>query len=378
MNNFILLIFFIPLYYNSKQKYIFSNKQINSIYFRFRLKILLNELYRNYDTSSFILQDDPISYNKCKICSFHPKKTRSKPNSSNRDAILTIGMGKLVNLLLFVKTLRTTGSKCRFILFLDDSAMNRYDKNFYSSVKNCGVEFVNFHRLKIHQDIACLRFQIYSDFLIINRYLFNRIYLCDLFDTVIQHDPFTTDFGDSLYLCDEGFKIREDSINTYWVSKCLSDMKNNSDDEEFNFNLTIKNRILNSSVLNSGLVAGSINNMIEYCLVMSKMINITTLQLNAIYDQGFHNLIVHSGYLKKRVNYVIEKVDSELFASIGVYITHTNYIEHNDELIDFGNIKLFELFPGIVHQFDRSRKIKKSLLKYCPNNDNFTDYIRNI
>lgn len=195
---------------------------------------------RNFDTSQFILPSLPKSYDKCKICTFHPNNGRSTPNSSGRDAILTIGCNKLTNLLLFVKTVRTTGCKCRFIVFADDTAMKRYSSDFYEACSNCGVEFINFHGLKIRVDIACLRFRIYADFLIINRVLFDRIYICDLFDTIVQHDPFTTDFGQMVYFSDEGFKIAEDSINQYWIGKCFSDMEEKSNDKDFIFSENLK------------------------------------------------------------------------------------------------------------------------------------------
>lgn len=375
----LLIILFIPVYYSiSRDELIFTDSQLNNYsLFTFNYKNLKIDLFRNYNTSSFALYNYPPSYKNCKLCTFQPNISQTTPNSSNRDAILTIGMGKLLNLLLFVKTLRTTGSKCRFIVFLDDEAMHHYDRNFYTTAENCGVEFVNFDRLKRYLDIACLRFRIYLDFLLINRNLFDRVYLCDMFDTAVQHDPFTTDFGDSLYLCDEGIKIKDDSINTYWISKCISDMEANSNDKSFIFSEEIKKNIFEKNILNSGLVAGSIDNMIKYCEAMSKMIDNSTFNLNAFYDQGFHNLIVHSGYLKGKVNYTIEKVNSELFASIGIYITRTDNIEHNDKIIDFGNIKRDDAFPGILHQFERSLKIKDSLLHYCPNKENFSDYIRN-
>lgn len=374
---FFALLFFIPAYFLSINKILLPNSAEIKILFSFyyRIKFLIKNLYRNYDTSLFSIPEQPLPFDKCELCTFQPKMNNSTANSSSRDAILTIGMNRLVNLFLFIKTLRTTGSKCRFILFLDDSAVSHYDRNFFSTVENCGVEIVNFHALRPFADIACLRFQIYLDFLEINRHLFDRIYLCDLFDTVVQHDPFTTDFGDMLYLCDEGIKICDDSINSYWLSKCISDMA--AYNESFNFSDEVKSNIFKKNILNSGLVAGSIKNMINYCRVMSKMIDNEQLRLIAIYDQGFHNLIVYTGLLDGLVNYKIENVDSELFASIGVFITRTNNIEHNDKEIVFGEIKRNSLFPGILHQFERSAKIKNSLMKFCPNKNNFTDYMRN-
>ena len=79
-----------------------------------------------------------------------------------------------------------------------------------------------------------------------------------------------------------------------------------------------------------------------------------------------------------KANYTIAKPNSEMFSTIGVYITRTNNIERNNENMSFGSIKRDGKIPGILHQFDRSLKIKEMLIKSCPNDENFIDYMRDM
>ena len=165
--------------------------------------------------------ETPKGYNKCKLCSFVPNNGSHLPNSSGRDAIFLLGINKLTNLLPIVKTLRTTGSKCRVFLFTDAQTIKKYGlvRNFYVPLENCGLEIVNLGDLNTNDYyyICYLRYNIYKSFLILYRQFFDRIIFMDLYDSIIQHDPFTTEFGNSLYLSDEGYIIRDNSFNLYYV-----------------------------------------------------------------------------------------------------------------------------------------------------------------
>lgn len=103
----LLIILFIPVYYSiSRDELIFTDSQLNNYsLFTFNYKNLKIDLFRNYNTSSFALYNYPPSYKNCKLCTFQPNISQTTPNSSNRDAILTIGMGKRYSPIILLRSL---------------------------------------------------------------------------------------------------------------------------------------------------------------------------------------------------------------------------------------------------------------------------------
>ena len=75
---------------------------------------------------------------------------------------MSFGANKLNNLFPFVRTLRTTGTQCRFILFVNNKSLIRYPELFYQLAKDCGVEFINFGSVSFTKIQAMfLRFYFY-------------------------------------------------------------------------------------------------------------------------------------------------------------------------------------------------------------------------
>lgn len=364
LNIFFISIFVISLIYLLFRRYYRLEKVIG--------KIKIDSLfYRNYNNSQFYLSPTPKSFSKCQLCNFKPYG-KSIPNSSERDAILTIGTNKLLNLVLFIKTLRTTGSKCRFILFANNKVFSNYKSDFFRTIDDCGVEIINIGDTSPDFRASHIRFMIFKEFLIKNRNLIDRVFLCDLYDTVVQHDPFITEFGNSLYLNDEGFLIKQSPINSGWIYAGFKEWKIENE-PILKFDETLKKNIYNQKILNSGVQAGTTDIMIKFCSIMCSSINKKTFQPFFPHDQAFQNMVVYSGYLDKRINYKILKTNTEFFASIDLI---SRIIDNSTEKLVFGDIKVDGGNPGILHQYDRSKKIRELLLEVCPNLNNFTDYIR--
>lgn len=312
----------------------------------------------------------PKPYNKCKLCSFVPNNGSHLPNSSIRDAIFLLGINKLTNLLPIVKTLRTTGSRCRIFLFTDDKTLSKYKKlhKFYQTLENCGLEFVNLGNMDSSDlfFICLLKYNIYKSFLIQYHQFFDRIIFMDLYDSIIQHDPFTTEFGNSLYLSDEGYIIRDNSFNLYYVEDGFKKLT------KFNFTNFQKQLVINGSILNGGLQQGSIFDLIKLCSIMEESGNIRERVVYTL-DQSFLNIIVYSGYLSKKMNFKILPKGNDLSSTIGLYVQE---MMKDKVTIVFGNISRDGKIPAILHQYDRYYKIKDELRRVCPNDENFTDYLR--
>lgn len=324
---------------------------------------------QNYYNSGFKLTSKAKSFNNCKLCSFQVNQNIAS-NSKKRDVILTIGINNITNILLFARTLRTSGSRCRLILFTNDQVFQRYEKKFFDSIYECGVEIINIGKTSSNFYAKSIRFIIFRDFLTQNRDLFDRVILCDLFDTVFQHDPFLTELGNSLYFNDEGMLISESYVNSAWIRKGFQSWKKNFD-PDLKFDGTLRRNIRKKSVICSGVQVGPIDLMIKFCDAMSRSVNNKTFQPYFEHDQAFLNMLIHSGFLQNKINYTIVNPNNNLFTSIAFFISKIN----SGKFV-FGNISRDGGIPAIVHQFDRSEKLCCLVSKVCPNENNFYDYSR--
>jgi hypothetical protein len=92
------------------------------------------ELHQNKD----LILNKNISVSNCKLCDYPVRN--SKPNSSKRDVVIASSIGKVVNIILFVKTLRTTGSKANCVFLLDDVSYNSLSNKTRDIVVRCVVK----------------------------------------------------------------------------------------------------------------------------------------------------------------------------------------------------------------------------------------------
>lgn len=308
-----------------------------------------------------------VFLNNCQPCSFRPNPIFPS-NSCQKDAILTIGINKLFNLLPFIRTLRTAGSKCRFILFLNNESMHAYEPKFYQKAKDCGVEFrvVKILEQWTKEQVWYIRFMIYKNFLIENKKEIRRVFFCDLYDTVIQHDPFMPEFKyDVLYLSNEGYPNKKSLISIHDL---------NTGFNVFNFTENQKKEILDRDIFNGGLQGGSTEIMIRFCDIMLKSGNPKTFEVYAI-DQGYLNIIIYLGIFRRLINYTVLYPNSSMFSSMVRFSISRGWNKRNRRAV-FGKIKIDGVVPGILHHYDRSVVVRRIVRRTCFNPDNFSDFIR--
>lgn len=328
-----------------------------------------------FDASHLDVTTSLKAYDKCKPCNFIPHNGKATPNSSGRDAILSFGANKLYGLFPFVRSLRTTGSKCRFFILVNSQALRRYSNFYYQNANECGVEFIDIGPVEITRKAAMFfRYYLFRKFLIKNREKIDRVIFCDLYDTVFQHDPFTTEFGNTLYFTDEETAIRDNMLNSRWLNSVYRYFKKHPDpDFPISFDKKSKKKIYQSNIINGGLQAGTVPLLIKFCTVMLKTGNKLKMEL-LFNDQGFLNLMIYSGCFKNKFNYTIVPLKTDLFASISHY---ADVIETEKSIKPiFGQAGKDGTVPGVLHQYDRSPKVRTQLIKACPNDLNLTDYIR--
>lgn len=126
----------------------------------------------------------------CEPCTYEPKNLHN--NSTPRDVILAYAIGGAYNLIPFMRTLRTTGSKASVVFFVDDKAYNSISDHTMAYVKNCGVNFIKMgkviHTGKYSQySIGYLYMQ---EFIKQNLHRIDRVMRGDMYDMLFQGDPF--------------------------------------------------------------------------------------------------------------------------------------------------------------------------------------------
>ena len=331
-----------------------------------------------FDIYFFNVSKNPPTYSRCNLCKFTSNYNDKKPNSTPKDLILLVSLGKMKNLIAFIRSLRTTGSKCRVIVFADISALTNYEKKFYEEAENCGIEFINIGMVKLGNEngMYYLKYCLIRDFLILNRDKFDRIIACDMFDSIVQHDPFISAFNESqVYFSNEGFHIIENKFNMDYLNDAIKSMKQ----IDPNFTMNYKNGeydvLIDKWIVNGGLqAAGDADSMIAFCEEMIKTGNFNLLEAYAM-DQGFINLLLHTRMFEGKFKYKVESHRSDIFSTMGYWLYIVDY-DKKPEKIEFGKISRSNYYPGIIHQFDRSTKIVKAFLDVCPNDRNYPDYIR--
>jgi hypothetical protein len=189
-----------------------------------------------FDVAGYRRLSDFKSYDgaSCDPCLFTDRSRR--PDSSAADCVIAVMFNMTFNLVPFVRTLRTTGSRCRIVVLADDTALSKLDVNLTMFLESCGVTVVRvWHPAATSNAILLVRNRVLLHFLRLRRSLFKRIVIADLYDTIFQGDPFYRGFdratvGFSLktrpcdiqqFLCIEGI-IGEETADLLFTQKCVN------------------------------------------------------------------------------------------------------------------------------------------------------------
>lgn len=134
-------------------------------------------------------------FSECEFCNFTGTIGKYKPNSDYNDTVVVTGFGKRDSEIeFFVRTLRSTGSKARIVMF---TSQDEHSPRLAEILKKCQVvvvdipDFKNFHFLLKRKT----RFPLIFDMLNTYPEYFDRIMYNDLFDTFFQGDPFTEEIS---------------------------------------------------------------------------------------------------------------------------------------------------------------------------------------
>ena len=304
---------------------------------------LLEEINKTHDTS------------KCPLCNFDPVISKSGHNSTPRDFVVVTGFGEeFTNVDLFVRTLRTTGSKANILFFTNLDLMK---PELYEILKNCGVIFVDVSAFKNFDPITRrkARFPLIFDLLNTAPQYFDRIMYLDLFDSIFQGDPFTPELNSSIL--NGGLECGY--IRLLWSWRRVRRLPG------YDYTPDLEKMYANSGwfVGNSSIVKTIVS--MEVAMYGPNFRNIRTN------DQIMYNWLIFSNNFKRAgIPYYFREVETSEWPSI----SKNTFTWYTDKLGNFTNSKTL-VRPLLIHQYDRNFYMTPKVVKQCPGNFYKLSYI---
>jgi hypothetical protein len=306
----------------------------------------------DFNISGFTALAEYAPYNgtACEPCDFIDRS--QSPDSTQNDAVIATMLNKTYNLVPFVRSLRTTGSQCRIVFIVDDTALTKIDANLSIFLHNCGCTLINIGTLNLtRNDMLLLRNRLLYSFLNVRPSLFDRIVIVDLYDTIFQGDPFHAGFdrrsvGFSLETrrCDRGqircagYLLGAERAGVLWDQRCI----------------------------NVGTVVGTSRPLVRFFgLYVDYLRRIPPDVLERIYwipDQVIVNAMVHTNVTAAAglpVRFY------ECFHEYHVMIFLFNRKNLTYRLGDY-RAHAGGAYPLVVHLYDRSRRFSRSVRELCP------------
>ena len=146
-------------------------------------------------------------------------------NSTPRDIVISSAVSKTTNIVLFQRTLRTTGTNATLILFLDQEAIDNMDPDTKRFTEQMNTQIFLIPKppssgMKIKNFIAYL----VKEFLRENEFNINRVIVMDLFDSLFQEDPFNIQMpNDKLQLVHENIYNKDNSGTKDFIKSTIED-----------------------------------------------------------------------------------------------------------------------------------------------------------
>jgi hypothetical protein len=308
----------------------------------------------------FRLNHSIRSTKRCPLCSFKVPRDGDIPNSSERDAILTLAVERLTNAHFFVRTLRTTGCRARCVFFVDSAAKSDSKPEFFTVLSGCGVQLVDLGTdpiVNLTKDF--LRQIVYYQFVTTNSHEIDRVLVADLFDTFFQKDPFIESFQrDRIYYSDEGYPVSHDHWNRLWTTEVM-------ENSQLIFGIEavaddMKREISNRNIINSGVIGGEVKLFLQHLRFMLKMGDFVAWTAYCA-DQGYLNVGLALG--RARFPYQIDPPGSTFLGTVAMLLLRRPSAM-GDQM---GSFKRDGRILNVVHQGDRSRLVQDAARNSCPN-----------
>lgn len=299
----------------------------------------------------------------CTLCNFKPIVKTG--DSTEKDLILTFTLNRLTNVHAFVSSCRTTGCRARIVTLIDSNTFKKYDDEYFQQLKNCGVELIDIGDLRevLRTNIFFIRYIFFNNYLNEHEKEFNRIIICDLFDAVFQHDPFTPDFKtDTVYFASEHQKMITNKFNKIYTKGCFDNLYRIDPTKKATKEL--ESRLFDGDIINCGVIGGGIEPIHKF---IKYMLNIGDPSKKVAYadDQGCLNLFIRGKFFDELFKYQIDAGNGSFLVSFG-----NTYFYRSGTLKDMhlGQYDSNNNIPAIIHQINRCNYIAKDIKYTCPAN----------
>ena len=285
-------------------------------------------------------------YQNCVHCNF-TVRNREFSDSTKRDLIILGALNKIENLSPFMRSLRTTGSRCSVVLLTDDSAY--IDEVTLKSAVDCGLQII-----RCGKDLAPdfpygahnFIYYLIQEFLHQNEGKFDRVMTVDLYDVVFQGDPFNIQVRrDFINAIDEGARFIDSKTNRDWWPKYKPPLK--------------KSELKNYYVC-SGYFAGSQEMMTKF---IDLFVKVTDLETGTA-DQGTFNYIILRELEKANLTKNPLRNEELVYNTLGFRLFFERF--KYKKMGNIRSVRSHRFFASIVHRYYTSTIMSKSILKACP------------
>ena len=312
------------------------------------------------------------NFDSCKLCESEAINNRRNanfhisaeynPNSSERDAILSVMLHYSFNLETFIRSLRTTGCKAKVIVFHDDQSLQTLTPYMLDLIKNCGIIMINIGTVteKFVRHTYELRHTWYFAFMKKYRNDFDRIIVSDISDVFFQADPFTTEFTNNTFQATtELIGLDKEDQNRDWIKS----IQPNFDDMFWYGRIP----------LCFGLLYGSMETWITFYNILYEQDDWKHFEVKTI-DQGYLNVYFYHNLFADNGLHITATMPDDLIVSA----RGTTGILGNDIETKYVLLKDSTKIPAMIHHYNRVCLFIDNIQEVCPslNIDNSFAYAK--
>ena len=296
---------------------------------------------------------DKQEYKNCKLCNFTSNNENS--NSTKRDVVFSFASGKVLNLVLFQRTLRTTGSNATIVIFLDYIAYQSIDKDTLAFSAECGTQIIVCREPEfVFQNQATKNYMFHIAYLFFkqNEGFIDRVVFLDLFDGLFQNDPFN-DFikHKVIHFARENMLNHFNPTSLDWI-------------HAYDPYFTYSPSAMFVNTINSGYYGAYYEDLIVFLRVF-----LEHTKFNNAIDQGLINLMYLTNMLRKYDVYISPDYYEER-------VVHFSYYNPSSPFLSVRSKNVMTSATVLHLYYNGNDNFRKSILKVCPRiSKNMTNYL---
>ena len=283
---------------------------------------------------------------KCPLCNFVPL---NNVTSTRRDVVLAAALSQFKRVEYFLRTLRTTGSKARVILFLDNK--ETITKEWRMFFTHCDIEpvFVNQTNEVVKSAPKLSRYYFELQWLKDHINEVDRILHTDTFDVIFQSDPFIDSIDkQKLYFTFEPVNLKQSMWTDAWVKQC--------------YGSDFVRDYRKSPVSCSGVTVGGSKPFLKYLETLISTPKWRTCFGHSL-DQAHHNALMYTGEFQRNGIEIVP------FGCDSPFLTmHFCCKKYKCRIDDDGYVHGNHTFniPVLVHQYNRWKNLTNRNPEMCP------------